>query len=224
VGAFAALAHAAIDDLVGAHGSAVVSGGTGLYLRAALADLEVPPRVDPAVRLRIEGEVRLDRLAAHRRLAGLDPASADAVHPHDRKRLVRALELAEAGRSLVAGQERLWSSSARRPTLVVGLEVEREELDRRIRARTYEMFAGGVVDEVRAALAHRVSRTAEKALGLAEIAELPPDEARERIVARTRRYAAYQRKWMRRIPGLLVVDGQRPPEVVAEEILALARG
>ena len=68
-----------------------------------------------------------------------------------------------------------------------------------------------------------VSRTAEKTLGLREIAELGREEALERIVIRTRRYAAYQRKWMRRIPGIAVVDADRDPIVVAEDVLALER-
>ena len=86
------------------------------------------------------------------------------------------------------------------------------------------MFARGVVEEVRLALAGHVSQTAEKALGLAEIASLPPDDARERIVLRTRRYAAYQRKWMRRIPGIVVLDGMRPlPDLVSEVLLRVPR-
>ena len=222
VGAFAALAHREIDALVADHGVAVVSGGTGLYLRAALADLDLPPRVPSHVRSRVVREVDDDREAAHRRLATLDPVAAEAVHPHDRKRLVRALELAEAGTSLVAGRNRLWDGATRRPTLVVGLDVPPQVLERRIGRRTEEMFARGVVDEVRDALAGPVSHTAEKTLGLEEIARLGP-EAIEPIVARTRRYAAYQRKWMRRIPGIVVLDGDRTPAAVAEDVLALAR-
>ena len=223
VGAYASLAHAAIDELVAANGVAVVAGGTGLYLRAALADLDVPPAPARAVRERVEHEVDHDRSAAYARLASLDPVAAAAVHPNDRRRLVRALELAEGGRSLAAGQDRLWDAETRRPTTIVGLEVAPDELERRIRARAQEMFARGVVDEVRAALARPISRTAEKALGLREIAELDPDRALERMVIRTRRYAAYQRKWMRRIPGLTPVDATREPAAVARDILARAR-
>jgi tRNA dimethylallyltransferase len=222
VGAFAALAHAEIDELVRVHGNAVVAGGTGLYLRAALAELDVPPPVDPALRDRIREEVADDAADAHARLAALDPEAAELVHPHDRQRLVRALELAETGHSL-AGGDRLWSVATRRPTLIVGLDVPSAELERRICARTDEMFANGVVDEVRAALGGRVSRTAEKTLGLAEIASLSADDARERIVVRTRRYAAYQRKWMRRIPGIVVLDGTRPLPDLVSDVLARAR-
>jgi tRNA dimethylallyltransferase len=222
LGAFATLAHAAIDELVGRNGTVVVSGGTGLYLRAALAELSVPPRADPALRERVENEVDDDRRAAHDRLRRLDPVTAARVHPNDRQRLVRALELTEVGDSLARGDE-LWSDGTRRPTIVFGLDVPPEELERRIRARASAMFERGVVDEVRAALAGSVSRTAAKTLGLREIAELEPAEALERIVVRTRRYAAYQRKWMRRIPGITLVDGARPPAEIADEIVARAR-
>ena len=85
------------------------------------------------------------------------------------------------------------------------------------------MFDAGVEDEVRAALAGQVSITAAKALGLEEIAELPADEARDAIVVRTRRYATYQRKWMRRIPDLVIVSADRPAEEVADEIEQMAR-
>jgi tRNA A37 N6-isopentenylltransferase MiaA len=81
------------------------------------------------------------------------------------------------------------------------------------------MFARGVVGEVRAALEQPVSPTAEKTLGLAEIARLEPEQALERIVVRTRRYAAYQRKWMRRIPDLVVLDGRRSTRELADEIV-----
>ena len=223
VGAYAALAHEAIDELVIQHGAAVVSGGTGLYLRAALADLAVPPPPARGVRERILAEVEADPAAAHERLAGLDPRAAEAVHVNDQRRLVRALELAETGASLVPDDDRLWASATRHPTLIVGLDVPAGELERRIVARTDAMFEQGVVGEVRAALAAGVSQTAAKALGLSEIAALPEAEARERIVVRTRRYAAYQRKWMRRIPGLVAIDGTRSHTEIAEEILALLR-
>ena len=221
VGAFGELAHGEIDALVDDRGAAVVCGGTGLYLRAALAELDIPPSVHPETRARVAREVDHDRHAAHLRLGHLDPAAAAAVHPHDRKRLVRALELAEEGASLVANQDRLWAGATRRPTVIVGLEVAPDVLERRIRERTETMFERGVVDEVRAALSGPVSRTAEKTLGLTEIAELGPD-ALEPIVARTRRYAAYQRKWMRRIPDLVLLDGTRAPGELADDIVELA--
>jgi tRNA dimethylallyltransferase len=223
VGEYADLAHAAIDALVGSNGVAVVAGGTGLYLRAALADLRVPPAADAASRVRLERLYDSDPERAHARLCELDPASATAVHVRDRRRVVRALELAEQGSSLTPVADRLWSTHMRRPALIFGLDVSSPELLRRIEARIDEMIAAGVVDEVRAALRAGVSPTAEKALGLRELATLPLEEARVRIVTRTRRYASYQRKWMRRIPGIVMVDAERHPEQVADAILDVAR-
>ena len=228
VGEFQRLAHDAIDELVGSSGSAVLAGGTGLYLRAALAELNLPPAPPEGARLRWEAAYDDDPAAAYAELERRDPGAAASVHRNDRRRVVRALELAEAGASLTPAESRLWSVETRRPTLIVGLDVPKEELDRRIEARTDEMFGRGVVEEVQAALRNgHVSRTAAKTLGLPEIAKLPPEEARERIVLRTRRYAAYQRKWMRRIPGIVMIDAgsgsPRPPAEVANAILEVAR-
>ena len=223
VGEYAALAHAAIDELVDTRGAAVVAGGTGLYLRAALAELDIPPAVPDGARQRWEKVYDDDPKAAHARLLELDAASGVAIHANDRRRVVRALELADAGASLAAAGAGLWSGETRRPTLVVGLEVSGDELERRIVARTDEMLKRGAFDEARAALRRPVSRTAGKALGLDELASLPPDEARERIIVRTRQYAAYQRKWMRRIPDIALVDAERPLQEVADAVLDLAR-
>jgi tRNA dimethylallyltransferase len=223
VGEYAMLAHAAIDDLVAERGSAVVTGGTGLYLRAALADLEIPPAVDAASRARLELLYDADPAGAYARLVELDPTAAATVHPNDRRRVVRALELAEIGSTLAPVRGQLWSGHTRRASLVVGLSVSRDELDRRIAQRADEMIRRGVVAEVAEAVRGPISQTARKALGLDELATLPVEQARRRIVTRTRRYAAYQRKWMRRIPGIVMIDAERPLEQVADEVLDLAR-
>ena len=224
VGEYAHLAHAAVDEVLAAGRTPVIAGGTGLYLRAAVADLGLPPAPPEGARTRWEAVYDRDGAeAAHRRLAELDPEAAAVVHANDRRRVVRALELAEAGASLVPSDDRLWAAETRHPTLLIGLDVPQEELLRRIEQRTAAMFDAGVADEVRAALAGPVSITAFKALGLEEVAELSPDEARVAIVIRTRRYAAYQRKWMRRIPGLVIVSADRPADEVADEIQQMAR-
>ena len=224
VGEYQELAHAAVDEILGAGRTPVVVGGTGLYLRAALADLELPPAPAPGTRERLE---RLyDRVGgerAHELLAERDPAAADAVHPNDRRRIVRALELAEAGSSLRPAEDRLWAGEPRYPTLVVGLELPREELRRRIEARTREMFERGVEEEVRRALEGSISATARHIHGLREVAELPRDEAIEALTVRTRRYAVYQLRWMRRIPGVVSLPAQRPPGELADEIVEMAR-
>jgi tRNA dimethylallyltransferase len=222
VGEYSRLAHEAIDGILARERTPVVVGGTGLYLRAALADLALPPAVPPESRGRWE---RLyDRVGgdqAHQLLGQRDPVAAAGIHPNDRRRVVRALELADAGHSLAG--ERLWEASWRHPTLVFGLDVPKDELERRIVARTQAMFERGVQHEVRSALGRRISETARHVHGLREVASLPRDEAVEALVVRTRRYAAYQRKWMRRIPGLVMVSAVRPADEVADEILEVAR-
>jgi tRNA dimethylallyltransferase len=224
VGEYAPLAHAEVDAILAAGRTPLVVGGTGLYFRAALAELSVPPAVAAGAR------ERLDRLydeagpeSAHARLAAVDREAAARIHPHDRRRVVRALELAEAGASLAPADDRLFAGGWRHETLVVGLDVARGVLERRIEERTREMFERGVEEEVRHALAGPISATARKTIGLDEVASLPRDEAIAAVVVRTRRYAAYQRKWMRRLEGAAIVAGDRPPGEVADDILSLAR-
>lgn len=223
VGEYQRLAHQAIDAALQRGLTPVVVGGTGLYLRAALADLGLPPAPPADARERWEhvydgeGPIR-----AHAILADRDPEAAAAVHPNDRRRVVRALELTEVGWSLRPASNRLWNAEMRHLTIVFGLDVPKDALERRIEERTRRMFERGVEREVCLAITYPLSDTASHACGLREVAELPREEAMAAIVVRTRRYAAYQRKWMRRIPGLVSVDADRPADEIADEILHLA--
>jgi len=224
VAEYADLAHAAVDEILAAGKLPIVAGGTGLYLRAAIAELDVPPAPPLGARERWaalydEGGAE----AAHRALAAADPAAAAAVHPNDRRRVVRALELAEAGASLRPPTSRLWTEDTRHPTLIVGLDVPAEMVAARIDERTQAMADRGAADEAREALAGPLSATARKVMGLEEFGTLPLDEAIEAVARRTRQYAAYQRKWLRRIPGVVSVRADRPPDAVADEILEVAR-
>ncbi len=224
VGEYQRLAHEAIDEIIASGRTAIVVGGTGLYLRAALAELDLPPAPAPGARERWErlyDEHGVE--AAHAALAERDPGAAAAVHPNDRRRVVRALELSEAGSSLRPERDRLWAEETRLPGLVFGLDVPKDVLEERIAARTRAMFEQGVEAEVAAALRGPLSSTAAHVMGLREIADLPPEQAVEALVVRTRRYAAYQRKWMRRIPGIIMIRADRPPEEVADAVLEVAR-
>ena len=213
------LAHAAIDEALAARRTPVVVGGTGLYLRAALADLAFPPPPDPGAREHFE---RLyDRLGPERSyelLAERDPAAAARVHANDRRRVVRALELREAGDSLAPDRDHLWADELRHPTVIFGLDVPRDVLTARIAERTRTMLERGAEEEALRALAGPISATARHIMGLRELGGLPREEALEALEQRTRRYAAYQRKWMRRIPGLVSLDGTRPAAEIADEI------
>jgi tRNA dimethylallyltransferase len=224
VGEYAELAHAAIDSALGEELTPVVVGGSGLYFRAALVELELPPAPQPGARERWEREYdELGPEGAHAALAERDPDAAARVHPNDRRRVVRALELTETGSSLAPREGRLWTDDTRHPTLVVGLDAPPEVLRRRIEQRTREMFARGAEDEARRALAGPISATARTIHGLRELAELSREEAFETLVLQTARYASYQRKWMRRIPGLVSLPADRPPGEVADAILEVAR-
>jgi tRNA dimethylallyltransferase len=224
VGEYQRLAHEAIDALLAADLLPVVVGGTGLYFRAALSDMEIPPPPAPGERKRWQRVYdRVGGEGAHALLAARDPGAAAHVHPNDRRRVVRALELAEAGSSLRPSDPDLWSERTRHRTVVVGLSVANEELDRRIEARARQMFEDGVEVEVRNALAQPLSATAAKVMGLRAVADLPREEALAEIVRANRRLARYQRKWMRRIPGIVMIDGDRPAGEVADAILEMAR-
>ena len=224
VGAYQRLAHAAIDGAVAAGKRALVVGGTGLYLRAALSELRLAPPPRPGERERWErtyGE--LGPVRAHALLAERDPAAAARVHANDRKRVVRALELSARQESLAPERDDLWSGDFRRPTLLVALDVPLEELDRRIEERTELLASRGAADEARRAWAGPLSATAAKVLGLEAFATLPVGDAVAATTAATKRLARYQRKWLRRLPGVVTLDGGRPPEEIADEISALAR-
>jgi tRNA dimethylallyltransferase len=224
VAEYAERAHAAIDELLAAGRTPVVAGGTGLYLRAALVDLGLPPAPPPELRSR--WEELYDRLGperAHEVLAERDAGAAARLHANDRRRVVRALELTELGSSLRPDADRLWTSETRHDTLVLGLDVPRDVLLERVELRVRRMFEAGVVEEARSALAGDVSATAIHALGLREVVDLPREEALAALILRTRRYAAYQRKWLRRISGLVSVDANRPAGEVADDIVEVAR-
>ena len=224
VGEYQRLAHAAIDEILAAGRVPIVAGGTGLYLRAALAELELPPAPPAGARARWERLYDEDGPErAHAALAARDPAAAAALHPNDRRRVVRALELADAGVSLRPARDRLWTEETRHPTLIVGLDVPPAILAERIDQRTRAMVGRGVVAEARAALAGDLSSTARKTMGLEDFATLPAEEAVAAVARKTRRYAAYQRKWLRRLPGAVSVSAVRPPDATADAILEVAR-
>jgi tRNA dimethylallyltransferase len=219
VGEYQRLAHAAIDEIAAAGRTPVVVGGSGLWFQAALTDVELPADAPPDARRRWERLYdRRGPATAHGLLARRDPRAAARVHPNDRKRVVRALELWQAGGTLVPEHPRLWTAEVRLPTLVVGLETARETLADRIRARTRAMFEHGVEEEVRA-----VGEVTPQVLGLDAVRTLPREEAIAELERATLRFAAYQRKWMRRIPGIVMIDAERPAEEVADAILEVAR-
>jgi tRNA dimethylallyltransferase len=228
-GQYAELAHAQIDGALAEDRRPLVVGGTGLYLRAALTELNLRPPPPEGVRERWLVELELyGSPALHARLAQRAPWAAEGIDPNDRQRVVRALELLDAGELSHPGTgdqpeepSQLWTDEVRQPTLLVGLVREREELYRRIDARVEQMLAEGVREEVRQAQAAGTSGTARKALGFEEI--LSDDiEAMKR---RTRNYARRQLTWMRKLAGVHLLDltGRSLDDVAREIADALSR-
>jgi tRNA dimethylallyltransferase len=218
VAEYAGLAHAEIDGLLAEHRRPIVVGGTGLYLQAALTDLELRPPVPPHIRAARNRQLQERGPAAlHAELAERAPAAAAAIRTTDSQRVVRALELLDAGHApQPAGDEsRLWTAGTRHPTLLAGLVMDRDRLYERIDARVEAMVAAGAAEEVRAADAAGASPTARQAVGFGEL--LDGDVAA--MQQRTRRYAKRQLTWMRRLSGVRVLDlTRRSPEDVAAEL------
>jgi tRNA dimethylallyltransferase len=222
VGEFAPLAHAEIDRALAEGRRPIVVGGTGLYLRAALTEMDLKPPPPRGLRERIEARVAERGVEAlHGELSERAPTVAATIEPTDRSRVVRALELAEIGElDDPPGDSQLWTADTRRPTLLFGLTMERERLYRRIDERVDAMVAAGAVDEVRRAAASGASITARKALGFEE---LMSGEV-ETMKRRTRNYAKRQLTWMRKLAGVRTIDvtGRRPLDVASEIARVLA--
>ncbi len=220
-GQYAALAHAEIDAALGAGRRPLVVGGTGLYLRAALPELQLRPPPPEGVRERWEQQVAARGAPAlHAELARRAPWAAETIDPNDRQRIVRAHELLDAGElEPPDGPSQLWTDEVRHPTLLAGLTMERETLYARIDARVDAMIAAGAREQVVRAHAAGASETARKALGFDEL--LTGDV--EAMKRRTRNYARRQLTWMRKLAGVETIDvTDRGPDEVAEAILSAA--
>ncbi|MDB1088839.1 tRNA (adenosine(37)-N6)-dimethylallyltransferase MiaA [Streptomyces sp. ACA25] len=209
------LARAEIDRLLADNRVPVLVGGSGLYIRGAVDRLEFPG-TDPRVRARLEEQLSEDGSGAlHTRLAAADPRAAAAILPSNGRRIVRALEVIEiTGRPFSAHLPAPGEEQSVHPTLFLGIEVGRPELDARIAARVDAMWEAGLVDEVRALerAGLREGRTASRALGYQQVlaalaGECTDDEARAETVRATKRFARRQESWFRRDRRVLWLDG-----------------
>ncbi len=197
-----------VDTLRGEGVAPLLVGGSGLYVRAVLDALEFPG-TDPDVRTRLEAELEEQGAGVlHARLAAVDPAAAAAILPSNGRRVVRALEVVEiTGGSFTAT---LPEHRDVYPSVQIGLDVPRPELDRRIDVRVERMWAAGLVDEVRRLLevGLREGRTASRALGYAQVirfldGEIGEQQALEDTQRATRRFARRQDTWFRRDPRVV---------------------
>ncbi len=204
-------AHAEVDAALDAGRTPIVVGGTGLYLRAALAELDLAPAPPAELRARLEARPAAE---LHAELTARDRERAAEIDPGDGKRLVRTLELMEMGHDppRPGDDSQLWTAETRHPTLLVGLTMEREALYAAVDVRVDAMVAAGAADEVRQAEAAGISRTARYALGFDEL--LAGDVGG--MKQRTRNYARRQLTWMRKLEGVRLTD------VTDRELAALA--
>lgn len=227
VAAYQRLARAAVDDILARGRVPLLVGGSGLYVRAVLDDLEFPG-TDPGLRAGLEQELaQYGPAGLYQRLKRLDPAAAGAILPSNGRRIVRALEvIALTGRSFPA---RLPEPRPVYPS--VRLAVDRDDLAQRVADRVERMWADGLVDEVRQLERRglRQGRTARAALGYAQVLQflsgtISEQAAYDETVRATRRFVRRQRSWFRRDPRLVWLDGTRPDLVTAaREAVAAAR-
>jgi tRNA dimethylallyltransferase len=221
------LARAAIDDIIARGRVPVLVGGSGLYVRAALDDLNFP-RTDPGTRARLESELAgLGAVALHARLARLDPAAAAAILPSNGRRIVRALEVIElTGRPFTASMPTFEQVRPGPKTVQLGLTLPRPELDQRIAVRVDRMWQAGFEAEVKDLVQQglRDGKTASRALGYQQLirhldGEFTLDQARDETVKATKRFARRQESWFRRDPRIRWLDASRPPESLLAEAL-----
>jgi tRNA dimethylallyltransferase len=211
----------AIADIEARGRRALLVGGTGLYVRAVVDDLEIPP-TDAALRAAIDAEAEADLPALYARLAQLDAVAAARMEPGNRRRIVRALEVIElTGRPFSSFGPGI--DDYRPPAVdvtLLGIAVEAQELARRIERRFAAMREAGLVDEVRGLADRPLSRTAREAIGYREVLEhlagrCSLDDALDAAVRRTRRFARRQRVWFGRDPRVRWIDAaDAVPELV----------
>lgn len=226
VAEFQAWARAAIADLRAVGRTPVLVGGSALYTRAILDRFEFPG-TDDAVRRRLEAELEeVGAAALHQRLRAVDPEAAERILVENGRRIVRALEVVEiTGRPFTASLPTLEYADPR--SVQIGVDIDRPTLDARIERRVDLMFAHGLVAEVERLLAEGLAagRTASTAIGYREVAahlrgELTLDEARERTVVATRRFARRQDSWFRKDPRVVWIRFD-DPDLVDKALAAI---
>ena len=222
--AYQSAARAAIADIRGRGRMPVLAGGSGLYVRAALDELEIPP-ADPQVRARLEARSAAGEDDALREeLRRVDPAAAEAIQDNNIRRIIRALEVVEiTGRPFSATAP---TKTYVRPSVVIGLRDDWDALTGRIERRVEQMWVDGLLDEVRylESLGLRRGRTASRAIGYAQAlgeldGEMTQAEAVASTQAATRRYARRQESWLRPDPRVQRLDAAAPD--LLEQAVAL---
>jgi len=224
-GRFVAEAEKAISGIRKKGRLPLVAGGTGMYIRSLLRGLDALP-ADPAVRARLTRRWEEDGgKTLYGELKRIDPVSAEKIHPSDRSRIVRSLEVAEITGDPASARKASWvSGGSRYRILFLVLSIEREELYRRIDRRVEEMFRAGFVEEVNGLLARGYGRDLASmgALGYRHVLShlldgIPRGQAVDQMKRDTRRYAKRQVTWLSGETGVIRLEGREAPEAAAEE-------
>jgi tRNA dimethylallyltransferase len=225
-------AQAKIAEIAARGREVLFVGGTPLYLKALLRGLEAGPPANWRLREQIAAEVaQIGNEALYERLEQIDPLAASQIHPHDTRRLIRALEVFRTtGEPISHHQFHFEEGRPASECRVFVLRRQREELHELINTRVDQMIEGGLVDEVRQ-LAGRLGRTASQAVGYQEVLSLlagdcSREEMIEKVKARTRRFAKRQSTWFRSLSECRFIDieGECDAAEVAERILGQSRG
>lgn len=220
VGRFSKLAHQLIDNALQDGKVPIVVGGTGLYVQAALCKLDLRPEVPEEIHKKVK--LQVDEQGSnfwHGQLALSHPKLAEKLNPNDSQRIARTLELLEIGfEPSIPDPNKLWTDDLRHPTRLIGLVQDRQKIRERIPARVHRMIEQGAQQEVVAADQAGASETARKALGFSSLLNGDIDQ----MVNDTRRYVKRQLTWMRKMPGieLLDIDDFGDINQVAAEIVA----
>jgi tRNA dimethylallyltransferase len=222
---FAEDAATAINDITARNHLPIIVGGTGLYIRSLIGGFSFAG-TDETSRQNWEDYVDKHGIpAALTKLKELDPQAATVIDGENPRRLIRALEAASTGEPVTAERERLWSIKSPYQVISFALETERKRLNERIDDRVDHMLAGGVIEEVKAALTGEISRTASQAIGLQEIRKhldegASIEDTAAAIKQKSRNYAKRQLTWMRKMSDVARIDvADRTVEEAAAEIV-----
>jgi tRNA dimethylallyltransferase len=225
VAEFQTLARAAIEDVSSRGRLPLIVGGSGLYFRAIVDDLNFPPR-DVAVRRRLEDEVEeIGSEELHGRLTDLDPVAAARIEPQNARRIVRALEVIELTGDRFSSNDSWERYESRYELRVGGLTRAREDLFERIAERVDSMLAAGLVKEVKA-LEHVLGTTGRQALGYRQVLDSGVNDdigsIRDAIVRATKRFARRQESWFRADPRVIWFEASAP--AVVDDLVAHLSG
>ena len=234
VGIFLEKGRDAIAEIEKNGKSAIVSGGTAMYIKTLLYGLFDGPDADARIRDRLKQRIAAEgSQVLHTELAKADPEAAERIHPNDARRIVRALEVFElTGKPITSFQQQFCAEETQGDWIMIGLRRQKEDASSRINMRVKKMIETGLIEEVKGLMAEDkpVSKQAAAAIGYAEIIDhlnggISLEEAIERIKINTRKFAKSQRTWFKTFKNVNWIDiaENEPPEQILEKALGIIR-